>query len=92
MMSYDIKPDPLNLPQLPQILQTEAQNQYERLKKHLPEEIFAKFEARSEFLYVLALSDFVANTIFSYPKECAELLDKGALDNPCFNEDLKATV
>lgn len=91
-MPYDIKPDPLNLPKLPQILQTEAQNQYERLKKHLPEDIFAKFEARSEFLYVLALSDFVANTIFSYPKECAELLDRGALDNPCFNEDLKAAV
>lgn len=91
-MPYDIKPDPLNLPPLPEILQKEGDNQYERLKKHLPEEIFAKFAARSEFLYVLALSDFVANTLFSYPKECCELLDKGAFDKPCFEDDLKVVT
>lgn len=91
-MPFNIKPDPLNLPKLPKLLQTHAQNQYDRLKNKIPEEIFAKFSARPDFLYVLAMSDFIANTLFSYPKECCELLDAQALDTPCFKEDLTETV
>lgn len=79
-MDFNIVPDFKNLKELPEILQKESSNQYERLKGKLTEEQFKVFDSRPEFKKVIALSDFVANTIFSYPKECAELAAGGALD------------
>ena len=79
-MEFNIVPDYKNLKELPLILQKESDNQYERLKGKLSPEQFALFDARPEFKKIIALSDFIANTIFSYPKECSELLLSGALD------------
>lgn len=83
-MNFDILPKDTSFDALPEVLKTEANNQYERLKGKLPEELFLVFDKRPEFKFVIAASDFVANTIFSYPKECAELVQAGALDDPNF--------
>ncbi|MGN1280834.1 MAG: bifunctional [glutamate--ammonia ligase]-adenylyl-L-tyrosine phosphorylase/[glutamate--ammonia-ligase] adenylyltransferase [Succinivibrio sp.] len=80
-MTYDIIPKRTDFDSLPEILKNEGLRQFERLKAHLSEEQFSVFEQRSDFLYVISLSDFVAGTIFSYPKECCELLKLGALDS-----------
>ncbi|MGN0902171.1 MAG: bifunctional [glutamate--ammonia ligase]-adenylyl-L-tyrosine phosphorylase/[glutamate--ammonia-ligase] adenylyltransferase, partial [Succinivibrio sp.] len=44
---------------------------------------------RREFCYVLSLSDFIAGTIFSYPKEFMALVREGALDSDTFGLDPK---
>ena len=44
------------------------------------------------FFICISLIGFVKHTLFSYPKECCELLDKGAFDKPCFEDDLKVVT
>ena len=83
-MIHDILPKNTDYENLPQILKTESDLQYERLKGKLTQEQFEIFDRRREFRYVLALSDFIANTIFSYPKECSDLVRKGALDSEVY--------
>ncbi len=91
-MSFDIFPDPKNLRPLPETLQKHADDQYERLKQKLSPETFAVFDERDDFKIVLGLSDFIDNTIYSYPNECAALVKAGALDNECLFSDLKDVV
>ena len=91
-MNFDIRPDLKNGYQLVEILKKEADNQYERLKNKLTAEQFSVFDKRPEFKYVIALSDFVANTIFSYPDVCAKLVTDGALDSDTFSIDSKDAV
>lgn len=91
-MNFDILPKDISFDALPEILKTEANNQYERLKGKLTEEQFLVFDKRSEFKFVLAVSDFIANTIFSYPKECVELVQAGALDCTEFASNPKDVV
>ncbi len=77
---------------LPCILKEHSEIQYERLKGKLSAENFELLDKRSEFKYVLAMSDFIANTIFSYPNECCNLIAEGALDSPQFHIDPKTVV
>lgn len=81
-MLFNFIPDKDNLPELPDILQKESDKHYERLKQKLSQEQLSLFEAQSDFRWVLGISDFIANTIFMYPNECARLLSLGALDDP----------
>lgn len=85
-MKYQIIPQSVDYAALPEILKKEADNQYERLKGKLSPDDFSVFDNRAEFKFVIALSDFVANTIFSYPKECAQLVRDGALDDGNFGK------
>ena len=78
--------------QLPEVLLKESNNQYERLKGKLTPEQFKVFDDRAEFKTVIALSDFVANTIFSYPDVCTKLVEQGALDSDTFSLDPKDAV
>ena len=78
--------------QLPDVLLKESNNQYERLKGKLTPEQFKVFDDRAEFKTVIALSDFVANTIFSYPDVCTKLVEQGALDSDTFSLDPKDAV
>ncbi len=87
-----IKPVNRDFASLPPELQKEGLYQYERLKQKLSPQEFAAFEARSEFRYVLSLSDFVANVIYSYPKESLALVENGALDDPKFHLEPSAYV
>lgn len=91
-MLFNTVPDPANLPELPPLLRQEGERQYERIKGRISPDLLQLFEARPDFKYVLALSDFAASTIFSYPKECAALLEQGALDNPRYFADIRFRV
>ncbi|MGN0894295.1 MAG: bifunctional [glutamate--ammonia ligase]-adenylyl-L-tyrosine phosphorylase/[glutamate--ammonia-ligase] adenylyltransferase [Succinivibrio sp.] len=91
-MTYDIIPKNTSFDSLPEILKNEGLKQFERLKAHLSEEQFSVFSDRDDFLYVLALSDFVANTIFSYPKECCALLQAGSLDKNNSTDDFSEVL
>ena len=83
-MNFNISPDPLKLPELTEHLKTESDYQYERLKKKLSDEQFSLLSSRPEFRTVIALSDFISNTIFSYPQYCCKLVSEGALDDSKF--------
>lgn len=91
-MKFNIIPSPKNYDSLPEILKKEAENQYARLKDKLSYEEFYLFDKRPDFKFVLALSDFIANTIFSYPKECASLLASGALDSAHFSDSHNSAI
>ena len=91
-MKFNIIPSPKNFDDLPEILKKEAENQYARLKEKLSYEEFYLFDKRADFKFVLALSDFIANTIFSYPKECVALVSAGALDSAHFADTHKSAV
>ncbi len=91
-MRFDITPKDTSTDSLDDVLKTEGSNQYERLKSRLTAEQFAVFDARPEFKYVLAMSDFVANTIFSYPKECCQMIAEGALDSTEYHKTPKDFV
>ena len=73
-MDFSIQPESTDYRNLPDELKQHSDIQYERLKSKLSEEQFAILDARPEFRFVLALSEFVSNTIFSYPKECCSLI------------------
>ena len=91
-MNLNLQPKlEMNL-QLPQVLLKESNNQYERLKGKLTHEQFKVLDDRAEFKTVIALSDFVANTIFSYPDVCTKLVEQGALDSDTFSLDPKDAV
>ena len=91
-MKFNIIPSPKNYDALPDVLKKEAENQYARLKDKLSYEEFYLFDSRADFKFVLALSDFIANTIFSYPKECAALVASGALDSAHFADSHKSAI
>lgn len=91
-MKFNIIPSPKNYDALPDVLKKEAENQYARLKDKLSYEEFYLFDSRADFKFVLALSDFIANTIFSYPKECAALVASGALDSAHFADFHKSAI
>ncbi len=80
-----IKPLNTDFDSLSLELKKEGEHQYERLKQKLTPEEFLVFDEHKEFKYVLALSDFIANVIYSYPKESVALLKSGALDSPKFH-------
>lgn len=84
---YDIFPDPDCLPELPESLLSDGRNFYDRLKSRADPEDFAVFESRSDLLYVLSMSDFVAKTLIQYPKQCAQLIRDGFLDNGTLSLD-----
>lgn len=86
-MDFSIQPESTDYRNLPDELKQHSDIQYERLKNKLSEEQFAILDARPEFRFVLALSEFVSNTIFSYPKECCSLIQEGALDDSSFHTD-----
>lgn len=89
-MEFKIKSLVKTKEQLPELLQKEYDNQYERIKGRLTEQQLSLLDKRAEFPFVLAMSDFIANTIFSYPKECCDLIEKGALDSQSVVSDLKS--
>ena len=91
-MDLNLQPNLEKITALPLVLQKEADNQYERLKNKLTKDQFEVFDTRSEFKSILALSDFIANTIFSYPELCANLVKAGALDSKEFSIDSKQAV
>ncbi len=91
-MEHSIHPESTDVNNLPAELQKTAEIQYERLKGKLTEEQVALLDSRPEFKFVLALSEFVANTLFSYPKECCTLISQGALDDPSFHTNPKPFV
>ena len=84
-MDFSIQPRSTDYKTLPDELKQHSDIQYERLKGKLSEEQFALLDLRPEFRFVLALSEFVSNTIYSYPKECCQLIEQGALDDPSFH-------
>jgi len=84
-MDFSIQPRSTDYKNLPDELKQYSDIQYERLKGKLTEEQFALLDLRPEFRFVLALSEFVSNTIYSYPKECCQLIEQGALDDPSFH-------
>lgn len=84
-MDFSIQPRSTDYKNLPDELKQHSDIQYERLKGKLSEEQFALLDSRPEFRFVLALSEFVSNTIYSYPKECCQLIELGALDDPSFH-------
>ena len=84
-MDFSIQPNSTDYKTLPDELKQYSDIQYERLKGKLTEEQFALLDSRPEFRFVLALSEFVSNTIYSYPKECCQLIEQGALDDPSFH-------
>ncbi|MBP5243354.1 MAG: bifunctional [glutamate--ammonia ligase]-adenylyl-L-tyrosine phosphorylase/[glutamate--ammonia-ligase] adenylyltransferase, partial [Succinivibrio sp.] len=84
-MDFSIQPRSTDYKNLPDELKQHSDIQYERLKGKLSEEQFALLDSRPEFRFVLALSEFVSNTIYSYPKECCQLIEQGALDDPSFH-------
>lgn len=84
-MDFSIQPRSTDYKTLPDELKQHSDIQYERLKGKLTEEQFALLDLRPEFRFVLALSEFVSNTIYSYPKECCQLIEQGALDDPSFH-------
>ena len=84
---YAIFPNPKQLPQLPEELLADGKNYYERLKQRASAEQMDVFERRTELMYVLSMSEFVAKTLIQYPKECADLIAQGALDDHCFSLD-----
>ena len=84
-MDFSIQPRSTDYKTLPDELKQHSDIQYERLKGKLSEEQFALLDSRPEFRFVLALSEFVSNTIYSYPKECCQLIEQGALDDPSFH-------
>lgn len=84
---YAIFPNPKKLPELPEELLADGKNYYERLKQRASAEQMDVFESRPELLYVLSMSEFVAKTLIQYPKDCADLILQGALDDPCFSLD-----
>ncbi len=84
---YAIFPDPDNLPQLPEELLSDGRNFYERLKQRAAPEDMEVFDSRSDLLYVMSMSEFVSRTLTQYPKECAQLIRDGALDDQFFSID-----
>ncbi len=84
-MDFSIQPKSTDYKNLPDELKQYSDIQYERLKGKLSEEQFALLDLRPEFRFVLALSEFVSNTIYSYPKECCQLIEQGSLDDPSFH-------
>lgn len=84
-MDFSIQPRSTDYKNLPDELKQHSDIQYERLRGKLSEEQFALLDSRPEFRFVLALSEFVSNTIYSYPKECCQLIEQGALDDPSFH-------
>lgn len=88
-MEFKIKSCVKTKDQLPELLKKEYENQYERIKGRLTEQQLSVFDKRDDFPFVLAMSDFIANTIFSYPNECTLLVENGALDAPSVVTDLK---
>lgn len=88
-MEFKIKSCVKTKDQLPELLKKEYENQYERIKGRLTEQQLSVFDKRDDFPFVLAMSDFIANTIFSYPNECTLLVENGALDATSVVTDLK---
>ncbi len=86
-MDFSIQPRSTDYKNLPDELKQHSDIQYERLKGKLSEDQFALLNSRPEFRFVLALSEFVSNTIYSYPKECCQLIEQGALDDPSFHTE-----
>lgn len=84
---YAIFPNPARLPELPEELLTDGQNYYERLRQRAAPELMDVFEHRPDLMYVLSMSEFVAKTLIQYPRECAQLISQGALDDPAFSLD-----
>ncbi|HAR80313.1 MAG TPA: bifunctional [glutamate--ammonia ligase]-adenylyl-L-tyrosine phosphorylase/[glutamate--ammonia-ligase] adenylyltransferase [Succinivibrionaceae bacterium] len=81
-MLFNCFPSPLNLPELPEVLKKESDIQYERIKKKINPDLFEIFDKQDDFRYVLGMSDFIANSIFMYPKLCSELLSQGGVSDP----------
>lgn len=76
---YDIFP--AAVPQLPPVLAAEADIYYERLKARADEHSMAVFDAEPSLRCILGMSDFVARTLIQFPRECAALLEAGALED-----------
>ena len=81
---FPIIPDPKHLYPLTPELAADAEREFSRLKSRFGEEKFVFFSSRPEFKSVLALSDFIADTLYAYPDECLKLLKTGALDFPLY--------
>ncbi len=81
---FPIIPDPKHLYPLTPELAANAEREFSRLKSRFGEEKFVFFSSRPEFKSVLALSDFIADTLYAYPDECLKLLKTGALDFPLY--------
>lgn len=86
-MEYGIRPDPSHLPPLNDDLKADAERERERLSKRLSPEQYELLSSQSGFTQVLALSDFISGTLFSYPGECCELIARGALEHPLYALD-----
>ncbi len=91
-MLFNFMPDSARLPELPAVLKTESDLQYERLQGKLSPEQFAALEKEPHFRWVLGMSDFLASTLFMYPRECLELIEKGALSDPGYLKNLRAVL
>ena len=80
-------PDPAHPRPLPEAVLEDGRRRLERLEQAAAPEDMAVFAARGELLNVLALSEFIAAVMTQYPRECAQLLRAGALDDPQFGAD-----
>ena len=80
-------PDPVQPRPLPEAVLEDGRRRLERLEQVAAPEDMAVFAARGELLDVLALSEFIAAVMTQYPRECAQLLRAGALDDPHFGAD-----
>lgn len=88
---YDIMPKACDLT-LPDPLKAEADNYYTRLKMRADPESMAVFDAVPTLHYVLGMSDFIARTLIQYPKQCASLIQSGALTKQGMLLDHKEAV
>lgn len=90
--NFNITPNPRKLKELPPVLLEEANAFYDRLKSRASVEDMLIFDKQPDLLYVMGMSEFISKTLIQYPHECAQIIQKGAIEDPIFSLDPSEAV